>query len=359
MLWLKRILLILLIIGLLAGGFIVKLLYDAGYFKTIQPHFAGTYEKLATQAGAEDLSIDYQTGMAFISTDDRRFNSKNPQKRVKGKIYALDLKSEKPSPVDLTADFQADFHPHGIDLYRQGDKLWVFVINHRQEKNEKKSYVEIFEYINQSLIHLESISDESLMYSPNDLVAVGERQFYVTNDHYYRSGDWRISVENYLRLPYSFVNFYDGKTFQKAARGISYANGINISKDGKWLYVAATTGKKIIIYRRDIQTGQLTESQEIDLNTGVDNIEIDEADNLWIGCHPKMLAFVAHAGDAKKYSPSQIYKIEKKGDTFQTPQEIFLNDGKAYSGLSVAGFYQKRLLIGSVFEPGILLAKVN
>ncbi|MCU0447530.1 MAG: SMP-30/gluconolactonase/LRE family protein [Microscillaceae bacterium] len=357
--FLKRLLIFLLILAMFMGGFMLKLLYDAGYFKKIAPHFAGTYAPITTQAGAEDLSIDYASGMAFISTDDRRFNSQNPQNPQKGKIYALDLKADKPIPIDLTGDFQADFHPHGISLYRKGDKLLVFVVNHRQEKTEKKSHIEIFEYINQRLVHLESIHDESLMYSPNDVVAVGERQFYVTNDHYYRPGDRRRVLEDYLRLTYAFVVYYDGKTFQKAAEGIGYPNGINVSLSGKQLYVASTTGRKVIVYHRDSNTGKLTELQDIYLNSGADNIEVDSDDHLWVGSHPQMLAFVAHARDAQKRSPSQIFKIEKKGEKFAQPKEIFLSDGKDFSGVSVGAYYQKSLLIGSVFEPGILWAKLS
>jgi len=76
---------------------------------------------------------------------------------------------------------------------------------------------------------------------------------------------------------------------RKVAEAPSYANGINISPDRQTVYVAATVGKKIYVYDRDRNAGDLTLRRTIDTGTGVDNIEIDQNGNLGIGCHPKLL----------------------------------------------------------------------
>jgi arylesterase/paraoxonase len=154
------------------------------------------------------------------------------------------------------------------------------------------------------------------------------------------------------------VNYYDGESFTKAATGIAYANGINHSADLRQLYVAACTGRKVLIYDRN-PNGELTLEQEIDVKTGVDNIELDETGALWIGSHPQLLKFVAHAADPAKFSPSQVIKLSKDKDGKYQMEEMFLNDGSPYSGSTVAAVYKNKILIGSVFEKSFLICTTN
>jgi arylesterase/paraoxonase len=225
----------------------------------------------------------------------------------------------------------------------------LFVINHQQSGRQ---VVEKFKWQNDSLEHIESIEDSLIMTSPNDLVAVDERRFYVTNDHYYMKGPQRV-LEEYLQRAISYVNYYDGNTFRTVAEGIGYANGINQSPDGHYIFVAACTGRSIFVYKKD-EAGSLTKIEEINVGTGPDNIDFDEEGNLLVACHPQLLKFVAHAKDVKKHSPSQVLKIKFNGPDDFTVNEVLLNDGFTYSGSSIAVTYGNTLLIGSVFEPSLL-----
>jgi arylesterase/paraoxonase len=132
-----------------------------------------------------------------------------------------------------------------------------------------------------------------------------------------------------------------------------------MSPDGSKVYVAATTGRKLLTYRRDASSGTLTLLDQTDLKTGVDNIELDERGDLWIGCHPQLLKFVAHAKDEKNRSPSQVLYLRHGREGGYDVREVFLNDGKEYSGSTVAGVHRDRLLVGSVFEPSILDARTT
>ena len=188
------------------------------------------------------------------------------------------------------------------------------------------------------------------MTAPNDVVAVGEREFYVTNDHYYaRPGAGRL-LEEYLQRAISYVNYFDGSKFRTVAEGIAYANGINVSPDGKKVHVAATTGRKVYTYDRG-SDGSLTLTAEQDLETGVDNIDITANGDLWIGCHPQLLKYSAHALDHSNRSPSQVIRMRPDG----TSEEIFLSDGVDYSGSTVGAVWGKMILVGSVFEPSLLI----
>lgn len=269
----------------------------------------------------------------------------------------MNLSDSIPKLKNITPVGVTDFHPHGISLWREPDgRAFLFVVNHR--KNYSEHVIERFEWKNDSLIHIESIQDVDLMTSPNDVTAVGGRSFYVTNDHGYSKPGVGRTLEDYLQRAISYVNYYDGVSFKKVATGIAYANGINQSADHSKIYVASTTGRKVMVYTRDIPSGALSLEEEIKVETGVDNIELDNQGALWIGCHPQLLKFVAHATDPAKFSPSQVIKITQD-KTGYVVEEIFLNDGTTYSGSSVAAIYNNTLLIGSVFEKSIILCTLS
>lgn len=337
-----------LIIIMVFAAFVVRTLIVAGQFKTIRPHYEGTCIRVAGLPGPEDITVHPRTGIALISSDDRR--AMLAGKPVQGAIYAFDRSVKGAIPRKLTAGFNRDFHPHGLSLYLDGSgKAFLFVINHAKAGH----FVEIFEYASGVLIHRESIA-HPLMFSPNDLVAVGPRSFYVTNDHGFASRSWRM-LEDFIPLKRSFVLYYDGKETRVAAKGFGYANGINISADGKTLYLAATLDKAIHVFSRDAASGALTPAYDIDLGTGPDNIELDTSGNLYVACHPKMLDFFAHAKDKTKISPSQILKITSRGKGNDKVDEIYLNDGKEISAASVAAPFKGGFLVGQVFDDHILV----
>jgi arylesterase/paraoxonase len=217
--------------------------------------------------------------------------------------------------------------------------------------------MEIFDYRDSTLVHRESIRGE-LMSSPNDVVAVGPRSFYVTNDHGNVS-ELGKTVEEYLQLARSHVLYYDGNDFKKAAQDIAYANGINVSHDGRTIYVAACVGLKINVYDRDIASGALTFKNEIPLGTGVDNIELDAEGNLWVAAHPQLLTFTRHAKDAAKKSPSEILKIGLSANGDYKIDQIYLNSGDEISASSVGAVFENRLLIGAVFENFFLVGEMK
>jgi len=91
--------------------------------------------------------------------------------------------------------------------------------------------IEIFLLQDDLLVHQKTVAAPALV-SPNDLVAVGPDRFYVTNDHRYPGGFKRL-VEEYTRRSWSNVLFYNGSEFVEAASGLGYANGINVSANGR------------------------------------------------------------------------------------------------------------------------------
>ncbi len=345
----KRIWIIPALLLLAVAGLVAKTLRDAGEFKRLVPHAAGPCEAVGGVLSSEDITIHPETGLTFISSDDRRpwFHG---EKGKQGAILGYDLSAPSPSLINLTSDFRKEFHPHGIGLFvGKGGLTSLFVVNHTQ----KGHFVEIFDLRQGRLVHRRSINDP-LLISPNDVLPVGPEAFYVTNDHGSVSR-WGRTLEDYLQLARSHVLYFDGKAFRRVAGDLAYANGINQGKDGRTVYVAATVGKKVVVYDRDTVTGALSLKGEIPLGTGGDNIEVDQEGNLWIGAHPKLLTFVKYAKDPKVLSPSQVLRVNPKAAPPQQVTEVYLNDGRPLSGSSVAAVYKDRLLIGSVFDDRFLL----
>jgi arylesterase / paraoxonase len=336
----------------LLAGFAIKTLNDAGEFKEVSPHFQGQCQTVSGVLSSEDITIHPRTGLAFISSDDRRPWFQGHQGK-QGSIMGYDLKEKTKVPFNLTQDFSREFHPHGIGLFIGPDgQTRLFAVNHTQ----KGHFVEIFDYEPGKLIHRESIHS-TLMHSPNDVLPTGPRSFYVTIDHGNTSSLGKM-VEEFLQLSRSYVLYFDGQSFRKVAENLVYANGINASPDGKTVYVAETVGRRITVYDRNTASGALNLKSRIDLATAPDNIELDETGNLWIGAHPKLLTFVKYSKDPSAFSPSQVIRITMEKNGNKRIDEVYLSSGKPLSGSSAAAVYGKTLLIGSVFDARFLVCQM-
>lgn len=343
----KRILITLVVLVVLVAGWIVYLYWVAGQFKTIEPHFSGTCKMVGGVVGPEDITIHPGTGIAYVSGCDRRALQEG--KPGSGAIYAYDLNAVTSEPVNLTPDADRDFRPHGIDLFvREGGPDVLFVINHQGGEHR----IDIFELKDGVLAHRRSLTSPMLV-SPNDIVGVGPEAFYVTNDHRYPSG-WMRKVEDYLRLRGANVVYYDGSEFVEAASGIGYANGINVSPDGGLLYVCAITEGSLHVYDRDPVSGRLEHRDEVDLDTGVDNIEVDADGGLWIGAHPQLLTTAKHFKHRWTLSPSQVLHLTPQAGGGYDVEEVYLDTGEQISASTVAAVRGNRLLIGAIFDSKFL-----
>ena len=329
--------------------FIINTLYSAGAFKTIIPHLEGTVKTVyTTMPGTEDMDIDYQKGLLFISSTDRWKQLKG--EAVEGGIYLLQLDSGI-TPKKLPTTYKGIFRPHGISFLSKDSTDYLFVVNHNDEGN----FVELFQLKNDTLFHQKSFSDPT-MCCPNDVVGVDINKFYVTNDHGTKKGKIRM-VEDYLRIPWSYLLYYNGTLFTKAYKGLTYGNGVNVSNDGSKLYLTHTTGRELLTFNRNSETGELELLSKLNLKSGLDNIHVDEEDNIWIASHPKMLKFIGHAKDSVNKSPSQVFKlIPQAGKSNYEMEEIYLDNGEQLSASSVAVRYKNDLLVGVVFENKLLRA---
>lgn len=326
----------------LAGGIIalvLQILVKAGTFKTVKDYRKGLrVETVTSPPGIEDLDYDPGSGTVFLSSHDRRNATSS------GAIYALNPLNHEMR--DLTGHLNlSEFRPHGISFLEFNGEKYLFVISHRDTKN----VVMKFRFRNDSLQLANSYSSTDFS-SPNDLLAVGEDAFFLTNDHG-TAGGWRKMAADYLRLPVGNVVYYDGIRSGIVLDKIAYPNGIALFNDR--VYVASTLGNSIGVYRPVSANYQLEKEKTLKVPDAPDNLMV-YGNRIYFASHPKLLAFTAHARDAARRSPSSVYYLEN-----DTPHLVYMNSGADLSGSSTAlpvpdSSGNVQLYTGSVYEARIL-----
>nr|XP_006820192.1 PREDICTED: serum paraoxonase/arylesterase 1-like [Saccoglossus kowalevskii] len=136
--------------------------------------------------------------------------------------------------------------------------------------------------------------------------------------------------------------------------GFHYANGINVSPDGRYLYVASIT-KGIIFVFEIMKDNSLEEKKRINVYSGVDNIEVDKkTGDLWLGCHAVLYQFARHEQNVTRSAPSHVLRIHfgSKSAPYDKVDihQVLMDDGSFLKGSSVASYYDNKMLVGTVVD---------
>lgn len=362
--WIIRIIIIL---ALVLGAVLLRTFYHAGSFRKVEPGFNGACTSIALEqdgepaiVGVEDIVIDHERGVAYLSSVDRRGLI-----GTRGAIYLLPLSADQPPSVlrDITQGEPALFSPHGIDLHinDQGERR-IFVVNHREHPEAEVSSITIYKMGETGLLEMEADLVDDKIYRPNDVAAVSESEFYITND---LMSDWN-SLDQTLDLfairdSGNLVHYKDGAT-QIVAGPYAMPNGVSYDTQNDRIILAETLKGRIIGFTRN-EDGTLEHADTANANTAVDNFAFSEAGDLYVGAHINILQFAEHrAKDVP--SPSNVirYAANADGNVLSSEKETILTtDGDTenfgasgrLSGVSVAAAHGNVLLVGSVFEPRI------
>jgi arylesterase/paraoxonase len=320
----------------------------SGAFQTFEPKLAEACRKVEVYPGTEDVAIDPETGLAYVAAGDhrRRFEGE----AAAGGIYIFHI--DKPEAAAKASPELADFHPHGISLWRgeKGEKR-LFVVSHAST-GEK---VEIFDIGPDALLtHKETIAFPE-MTSPNDVHAVGPRQFYVTNDRGYQKG-LMATIEGYFALPFSSLAYFDGEKGAIAAKNLVYANGVNQSPDGKSIYVSELLKRRVAVFERTAGSGALAFKRRLKVNTNPDNIDVAKDGALFIGGHPKVLEFLKHVDDPVHHAPSHVIWVDPRSGA---TTDVLYDAGAALDASSVGAVSDTTLIVGSVFGSHVLVCPLG
>ncbi|WP_428408879.1 SMP-30/gluconolactonase/LRE family protein [Hyphococcus sp.] len=313
-------------------------------FSSLEPVALARCAPVRGIAGPEDIEVDEAGARAFISSLDRR------EKGARGAVHVFDVDDPLSAAGfrDRTGGLPQAFRPYGLDYYDDGETRRLFVVN------EAAKAVELYDVAeNGDLIHLETFREQRLT-SPNNVAAVGPRQFYVTND--VRPGRNAIigNLHFLMGLSSGEIFYMDGDAWRVAAEDLRFANGLALSPDGLKLYVAETSGNALKLFDRNPETGALALAETIPLGASPDNINMDASGAIWVGALPKPLAVPRLARDADATAPSEVLRVDPEGGA----HTVYRNDGAEQSAATVAARVRNKLLIGALYEEKFLFCEL-
>lgn len=344
-----------------------RLAVKLGVFSHHHPHYPGSCKKLpGIQPGAEDFHT-LPSGLTFISSgfhlqtvgDEvlEYFRSHN----IIGRVYLFDFKKSEAGVRELkirsSEHFKHDrFVPHGISVWEdtKSGRHTVFIVSHCLEE-PMKDRIEKFVYSpeKQDLEHVASYSDES-MNVVNDVQATGENSFYFTNSQYYKAQPLAFMEMMLGILQFTDVVYFDGSAYKTVAGGMQVPNGLAMSNDQQYVYVAASLSQELHVYKRN-KDNSLTQQQVFPLGTAPDNPLVDpKTGNVYLGNHPLLYKALLHLEDPKLKAPSQVLLLRVKDGNITSTQELLYDDGDLISGSSSAVVYDGKLLVGSVHNNLVL-----
>ena len=328
-----------------AGGATAFTLQQFNHFREVDDRFDGVCSPVTGVAGPEDIEIT-PSGKAFVSSLDRRAGGE-----ARGAIFSVSVDDPLDSENwrDRTNGVPEKFRPLGVSYFEEGDMRRLFVVN------EATKAVEIFDVdANGDLTHLESVR-ELRMTSPNDVAAVGERRFYVTND--VESGRTSLlgKLQFLSRAAAGKILYFDGVSMRIADEGLRFANGVVVNQGGTRLYAAESAGQSLRIYDRDPSTGSLSLAKVEQLPASPDNLSVAWDGAIWIGAQPKPLSIPLAERDPALVAPSLVIRYVDKDGVATQLTEVFSNKGDAISTSTVAAVAGGKLLIGALLDDKYLI----
>ncbi len=327
----------------------VAALKGLNHFADIGPDRIGRCSPVTGIAGPEDLQLDPAGRRLFVSSFDKRAG-----RRARGSIHVIDIDDPLSSDGwrDRTGGVPAAFQPVGVFYFEGETDNRLFVVN------DAAKSIEVFDVAeNGDLVHLETFAERRLT-SPNDLVAVGPRDFYVTND----ASAGRASLLGRLqfigRARAGRVFHFNGVAWSVADEGLRFANGIGLSRDKRSLVVAESSGMAIRVYKRDPDAGLLTLAAVTPIPGAGDNLNVAADGSLLVAANPKPLSIALHRQTAGATSPSMVLRSTDPYWGAHAPPEfetVFQSDGEALSAATAADFLGQSLYIGALADDRFLI----
>ena len=338
--------LVFIVLSIVFVTLIARLVYvvvpAAGLLSEAEPTDNTQCEPITIAPGTEDVVYDAQSGLVFVSAAERRSGTMQPSNG----IYAFDLTTRGPVRL-VSVDTPADFRPHGISLYRDGDVARLFVISHPASGDQ----VLIYDIgPDGTLTHVETVIGEFVRQA-NDIQATGPDSFYVTNDVYF-GASLPGYLEAFFGLPLGGISHYDGQDGETLTRGLRYANGIHLNADGSQLYASAFLGREVQVFDRDGQSNAIDRIARHRIPLGLDNIALADDGMIYIAGNPEVFSFMAHQADPEARAPSQVVEINPETGEWRS---VFYTDGRDIDSASVAVPTPDALLIGAVFDDHVLI----
>lgn len=299
--------------------------------------------KITTGNGPEDIIIDESISPAriLVSCSARRDNQTE-----NGEIYQLNCDNDSTSILPRIGEpHNFVFNPHGIDIYKNGDESFLYVISHYAID----SVDVIAKYkIQPDRLVFEQYFTNPIMVSANAISVLPNGSFYVTND----DGGGDIVYEQLFNQEGGSIVYCNLENkWKKVANKLRFPNGL--ANKNSILYVATSRNKALFTF--DINADN-TLSNKTALNQldGQDNLRWNGND-LLVSVHPNQLKFAINAFNPNTISPIQSYSIDIVSGKKKL---LFEDNGNIISSASTTLIYNGNLYLAQIFDPFVLKVKL-
>jgi sugar lactone lactonase YvrE len=143
--------------------------------------------------------------------------------------------------------------------------------------------------------------------------------------------------------------------FRSAVEGLSDPTALALTPDGKHLFVASRTERRLIGFTLDPFSGKMQENGSLSLPMRPERMMVDAAGTLWVAGAPRLPAI---AGG--KNAPSRVVRvtIDANGQP-QSQETVFADDGKLIGAASTVAHTEGHLFIGSALDDKLLDCSYN
>ncbi|KIH50393.1 Arylesterase [Ancylostoma duodenale] len=231
--------------------------------------------------GAEDIALLEDDGIAFVTSG--LFYMFPRAKGVQGRIFLYEFNQAgtyRAEPLKINGDYdQENFHPHGISHFVTSAGVRLFVINHSKSFEHS---VMGFDWNRKSgQLDLVKVIKDDKFIRPNNLVAVSDDAFVLTND-----GWAQTPITNFLEalsmIPSGSIVYYDGKESSWLMSTTTSPNGVAIDRDGKHLIISHANIETVSVYRiGEVAYRSLSHLVDVPLLTTMDNLYVDKEGAVW------------------------------------------------------------------------------
>ncbi len=303
-------------------------------------------ERIEGMPGPEDFDFDPAGKRLLVSSQERRL--KNPDGSwIEGGIFSVPIEKPQARLMTLKGRDGMPFHPHGISFVPATSLLYV--VSH---PTPVLNVIEVFSVHGDILEFKERLTSD-LLIQPNDIAAMADGEFYVTNDH--GTSGWRRVIEDLFAASWSGVVHYRAGIWSNAAGGMSVANGIQVNRKGDRLYVGATRDRGIHVFPRAEDGSIGPRIQFISMNSGTDNLMWENDRILDAAGHHSMFAFLRHVANQNSLSPSDITRVDVESGRTDL---LFGTDGTRINAISTGLVLGDKLYVSQVFEPFLLACRM-
>ncbi|GAA5820789.1 hypothetical protein JCM11251_003160 [Rhodosporidiobolus azoricus] len=348
----------------------------------------------------EDAWVDSASGLAYLacSTPASRVAwtpamlhlnaSALPLGKSQDKLVLLDLRTRNYQDVKLSGlpDEAQGVWVHGMDVYRspsEPEKLSLFLISHRPPSKRSSaplvgadSVVEIFETRlgEKEARWVKTVRHEKVK-TQNSIAAVGERAFYVTNDHRDKVHWTRKWEKFYPSIALSSIVYCDASAKAPdctvAADGLVYPNGLTYSPSSDLVYQACTLGGYVNIFRRSSSSASssphaLSLLRTVSVARPLDNLHLDPSTgSVYATALAKSVDFVAAAKDGGAgggRAAVEVWRIGPKGE--EKAELVFADLGDKVSASTTAAPFRLnggglQLLLTGLFSNEVVLCQIE